>query len=197
MTTKTLHAHAHHDVGARVLFGFWTFILSDFVLFATLFAAYVVLKDNVYNSIGISQVASLPYVLVTSLFLLTTSFTIGLSLLAAKCNQRTLTMVGLVVTLIFGLAFVYMEYRQFAYLFHEGFTWHNSAFLSAYYGLVGLHWLHTIVALVWLVFLFIQFCYNKTDTIMRTKLSCLSLFIHFLNIVWIFIFTIVYLMGVL
>lgn len=189
------HAHHEHETSSKVLYGFWLFILSDFVLFATLFACYAVLSPNTYGGIGIQQVATLPYVLVASLLLLTCSFTYGLSAVSAQNLKKGLTQFWLLITLLFGLGFVGMEYHEFANLFLQGYTWQNSAFLSAFFALVGIHWLHTLVALIWIVILMIQLASHSISSTMRTKLACLGLFIHFLNIIWIFIFTVVYLMG--
>ncbi len=196
MTAAVDHHDHQHETNTKVVMGFWVFILSDFVLFAVLFASYAVLHNNTYGGIGIQQIVTLPYVLIESLLLLAGSFTFGLSAIASNCGKKGWVWFWLLVTCLLGLGFVCMEYHQLAYLVHEGQSWQQSAFLSAFFGLVGVHGIHVLVALVWGLVLLVQFIYKPLNE-MRTRLSCFGLFWHFLNIIWVFIFTVVYLMGVL
>ncbi|ODN43026.1 cytochrome c oxidase subunit 3 [Piscirickettsia litoralis] len=199
MTATTMNHHKehhHHDDGSKSLFGFWTFVLSDAVLFAALFACYVVLKDQTYGNIGIVQIASPGYVFLTTLFLLACSFTYGISSAAAQAGSRGRVLLWLIVTIISGIVFVSMTFHEFAVLFHNHHTWHQSAFLSAFFSLVGIHMIHVIVALLWAVVLIIQFLMQGITTGMRTRLACMGMFFHFLNLVWVFIFIIVYMMGI-
>ncbi len=197
MTADALDHHDHHhETNVKVVMGFWVFILSDFVLFAVLFASYAVLHNNTYGGIGIQQIVTLPYVLVESLLILSCSFTYGLSAICSQGNRKALVWFWLCITFLLGLAFVCMEYHQLAYLVEHGHSWQQSAFLSIFFRLVGIHGMHVVIALVWTVILLIQFLYKPLNE-MRTRLSCLGLFWHFLNIIWVFIFTVVYLMGVI
>lgn len=192
----TTHAHDHHvEAADRAIFGFWTFLLSDFIMFAAMFACYVVLQHNTYGSIGIKDIVGLSYVLITGFALLVTSFTYGLSSVAFDRSQKGQTLFWLLVTFAFGLVFILMEWHQFAVLIDSGNTWHKSAFLSIYFTLLGIHWFHVIAALLWAVVVFLQLSAKGLTTVMRTRLTCLGMFFHFLNIIWIFIFAIVYLMG--
>lgn len=189
------HHHHHHDTESKVIFGFWIFVLSDAILFATLFAAYVVLQNNIFGGINITQVATLPFVLTQTLLLLTSSFTYGMGMVSLRKNCKNKMMPWLLITLVLGLIFVGMEFNQFANLINNGYSWKNSAFLSAYFSLVGLQGLHVATALLWLVILMIQLTKQNVTITMKTRFSCFGLFWDFLNIVWVFIFTIVYLMG--
>lgn len=198
MTTQTLspHDHSHHyDGGSKSIFGFWIFLLSDCVMFAALFAAYVVLQHNTYGGIGIRGIATLPFVFVLTLILAACSFTYGLAAASGHKQSGGGVQGGLWLTLILGLGFVFLEYYQFYYLLHEGNSWHNSAFLSAFFALAGIHWIHVIFALLWTLILIVQFAIKGVTPAMKTRLTCLGMFWHFLNIIWVCIFVIVYLMG--
>lgn len=192
---STTAANHHPKANDKVVFGLWTFILSDCILFATLFVCYAVLHTHTYGNIGIKSVAQLPYVFITGLFLLATSMTYGFSSYGFEKGKKGVVWFWLLITLILGLAFVGFEYHEFAYLLHHGASWKDSAFLSAFFALVGIHWFHVIGALIWLAVLLIQFLSQPLNDMMRTRLTCVGLFIHFLNAIWIFIFTLVYLLG--
>jgi len=192
MTTETLH---HDDSSSKVILGFWTYILTDFIMFAGLFATYIVLRNNTYGSIGIGQVATLHYVLVQTLFLLAANFAFGLCLVAAHKASKTGIMLFLAVTAVLALGFLRLEQHQFCTLIANGYTWQTSAFLSAFYSLLSIHGIHVIVALIWMAIVAIQIAMQGFTTTMRTRLTCLGLFWNFISMVWIFIFLIVYLMG--
>jgi len=196
MTTQALsHEDHHHDADAIDVFGFWIYILSDCVLFATLFATYAVLHNNTYGAPGIKQLVSLPYVLAETMFLLASSFTYGLAMLSLYKGKRDQVLSWLMITFVFGLAFIVMEVNEFIHLYMEGHSWHNSAALSAFFTLVGTHGFHVTMGLIWMVVLMVQLRKYKITTVMSKRLTYLGLFWHFLDIVWIFVFTIVYLMG--
>ena len=193
----TAHSHDHHEMETRskVLFGFWTFILSDFILFAALFASYVVLKDNTYGAAGIQQVATLPYALVMSLVLLGCSLVSGFTLQAFKSSSKGGALFWMLVTFVLGLVFFGMDYNQLHHLYITGNSWHKSAFLSIFFTLIGMHMAHFFVALLWMLILFVQVMVKGTSFFMETRVKTLTLFINFLNMLWAFIFVIVYLMG--
>lgn len=194
------HRDDHHtterEIYDRTVFGFWVYIMSDCVLFATLFATYAVLHNNTFGGPSSRDLFSLPFVLVETLLLLTSSFTCGLVMLAAQQKERRKTLTFLGVTFLLGLAFLVMELVEFTHLVQDGHSWQRSAFLSSYFTLVGTHGLHITVGLVWIAVMMGQIL--NFDIIPSTfrRLACLSLFWHFLDVIWIFIFTIVYLMGV-
>lgn len=195
ITENISNTHHHHDSDTIDVFGFWIYLLTDCILFATLFATYAVLHDSTYPGPALKQLISLPYVFAETLFLLTSSFTYGLAMLALykKQHYRVLTWLGL--TFLLGLAFIALELNEFIHLYIEGHSWHTSAALSAFFTLVGTHGLHVSIGLLWMILMITQLIkYGPTKTIEK-RLTYLGLFWHFLDIVWIFVFTIVYLMG--
>lgn len=196
MTTHALHEHAHHDdVPSKVIFGFWIYIMTDGILFAALFATYAVLHNNIWNGPGIQQIATLPYVLVQTLVLLTSVFTYGLASVALRGGHKNRILFWLTITFLLGLVFLGFEWQQFANLIAHGNSWQTSAFLSIFFSLVGLHGMHIVAGMLWIIILMIQLRMKNITATMQTRLACLGLFWNFLNIMWLFIFTIVYLMG--
>lgn len=195
MTTDTSVHHDDHGASSRAVYGFWVFLLSDLIMFSALFASYAVLRNNTFGGIGIQGVATLPYILVMTIVLIASSFTAGLSSAAFDKGSKCAVMFWLLVTLVITIVFIGMEQHQFASLIHSGNTWQRSAFLSAFFTLTGLHWFHVVFAAIWVVVLLIQFMGQGLTAVMRTRVTCLAMFFHFLNILWMFIFVIVYLMG--
>ncbi len=191
------HEHHHHDTDGIDVFGFWIYILTDCLLFATLFATYMVLHNNTFGSPGIKELASLPYVFIETMFLLTSSFTYGLAVLAMYKGNKPWLINWLLVTFVLGACFVGMEINEFIHMVMEGHSWQVSGALSAFFTLVGTHGLHVTIGLIWMLLLVFQlFLYKDLNRTMARRITYLGLFWHFLDIVWIFVFTIVYLMGV-
>ena len=184
----------HAKITERVTFGFWVYLMSDCVLFAGLFAAYAVLYTATYGGATISAIVSVPFVVIETLFLLASSFTAGLALLAGHRRKKNLTLAMLAVTLVLGLCFLGMELSEFGRLIAEGSGPSRSAFLSSFFVLLGTHGLHVFLGSVWMLVLMAHIFFRGVEKNMR-KLITLSLFWHFLDIVWIFIFTFVYLFG--
>ncbi|MDA7742097.1 cytochrome o ubiquinol oxidase subunit III [Francisellaceae bacterium] len=196
----TTNHDAHHDHHAaaeadRNVFGFWIYIMSDCILFASIFAVYAVLYKNTFGGIGPSDVASLPFVFIETMLLLTSSFTYGIAMLVRRRGLKNQMFMWMGLTILLGACFLGMELYEFSHLIHEGEAWRNSAFLSAFFTLVGTHGLHVFVGLIWMIIVMIQVQKHGINTKTTTKLSCLGLFWHFLDVVWIFVFSIVYLMG--
>ncbi|MBP7770322.1 MAG: cytochrome o ubiquinol oxidase subunit III [Candidatus Pacebacteria bacterium] len=189
------HPSTHSGQADKVTFGFWVYLMSDCVLFAGLFATYAVLSGATFGAPGIGDIVSLPYVAGETLLLLTSSFTIGLALLAAQANKKRLVLVALAATLALGLGFLAMEVYEFAHLIGAGHGPDKSAFLSAFFTLLGTHGLHVALGLVWMLVVMAHVYMRGLAAGTRTKLMCLGLFWHFLDIIWIFIFTFVYLFG--
>ena len=182
----------------KTAFGFWMYLMTDCVLFASLFATYAVLRNNTAGGAAGSELFSLPYVLVETVLLLTSSLTCGLALLAAKRANNRQVLGWLAVTFLLGASFLVMEVSEFAKLAHEGNSWQRSGFLSGFFTLVGTHGLHIASGLLWLLVLSIKIARNKTSGLagnMLKRLTLFSVFWHLLDIVWIFIFTVVYLIG--
>jgi cytochrome o ubiquinol oxidase subunit III len=200
MNTSIQHTENQHEMAhsanAKALFGFWIYIMSDCLLFASIFATYAVLHTSTFGGPSAQTLFSMPFVLAETLILLTSSFTYGLvTLYAHHHGNRNKVLFWLAVTFILGLAFVTMEVTEFHKLYIEGNGPGRSAFLSSFFTLVGTHGLHVTLGLVWMGSLFAQTWKNGVTAITSGKLSMLGLFWHFLDIIWIFIFTIVYLMG--
>lgn len=186
----------HEDPTPKTLFGFWVYVMSDCLLFATLFAAYAVLHQNTYGGPSGSDLFSLPFVLAETLLLLVSSFTSGLALLAAYRHKKSQVLLWFFITFLLGAGFLGLELHEFSTLVREGHSWKSSAFLSSFFTLVGTHGAHITAGLIWMATLIVQIFFKgiTRETLRRT--ACLGIFWHFLDIVWIFIFTIVYLMGV-
>lgn len=195
-TQTTSHDVAHHNTDATDVFGFWMYILTDCILFATLFATFAVLRDSTYLGPAIKEFVSLPYVFAETMLLLISSFTYGLAILGLYNRNRQQVLGWLGVTFLFGLGFVILEVNEFLHMIHEGVTWQTSAAWSAFYTLVGTHGLHVTIGLLWMLLLCFQLIKFGINNTMARRLTYLGLFWHFLDIVWIFVFTIVYLMEV-
>ena len=196
---QSAHAaeHEHHDAGGNSVFGFWIYLMSDCILFATLFATYAVLSGNFAGGPTGKDIFELPYVLVETFCLLLSSVTYGFAMLAMHKGNQSGVMKWLAVTFLFGAAFIGMEINEFSHLIAEGFGPDRSAFLSGFFALIGTHGLHVFSGLVWMIVLMVQVAQNGLTATNQTRLMCLSLFWHFLDVVWICVFTVVYLMGVL
>lgn len=180
---------------SKTIFGFWVYLMTDCVLFATLFATFVVLRHNTYGGPSGEDLFSLSFVLSETLILLISSFTCGLGILAARQNQKRVVLTMFAITFVLGLAFLGLELHEFSNLYSEGNSWRRSGFLSAFFTLVGTHGLHITTGLIWMgTMLYRVKRLGLTDFNIK-RLTMLSLFWHFLDIIWIFIFTIVYLMG--
>jgi cytochrome o ubiquinol oxidase subunit 3 len=184
-----------HDNDQKTIFGFWVYILTDCMLFATLFATYIVLRNGTYGGPSGRDIFSMPYVLAETLILLTSSYTAGLAVLALNARRTTQIKRWLGATFLLGLAFLSLEINEFMNLASEGHDWQASAFLSAFFTLVGTHGLHITAGLLWLGVLLFQLTKRGLTAGVARRLRLFSLFWHFLDIVWIFIFTIVFMMG--
>lgn len=185
----------HHDVVERKTLGFWIYLMTDCVLFAVLFATFAVLRSATAGGPDGAELFDLNFVLVETMLLLTSSFTVGLGVLYANRGQLKTALWLLLATFLLGGGFLGMELYEFAHLAAEGADWTRSAFLSAFFTLVATHGLHITFGLLWLgVMMYRLWRYNgKEHDIAR--LNLFGLFWHFLDVIWIFIFTFVYLMG--
>lgn len=179
------------------VFGFWTYLMTDFVLFACLFATYAVLRTNTFGTVSGHDIFSGPFILTETIILLTSSFTIGLTLLAARSGAKRAVVGLLTLTALLGLSFVALEFLEFRNLLAEGHGWQQSGFLSAYFTLVGTHGLHVLLGLIWMVSLIVALLVQGLTRSTMRKLLLLSLFWHFLDVIWIFIFTFVYLVALI
>ena len=193
------HATGHSaDHGAEnKLFGFWMYLMSDLIIFAILFATFAVIRDNVAGGPGAKQLFDLPYVFLETMFLLVSSVTYGFAVVAMHAGKRNLVLVALVVTFLLGLGFISMELSEFGKLIAEGNGPDRSGFLSGYFTLVGTHGLHVSCGLLWMLVQIIQVFTKGLTPGVVGRLSRLSLFWHFLDIVWVGVITFVYLLGLL
>jgi len=179
----------------KTVLGFWVYLMTDCVLFASLFAVYAVLHGNTFGGPGGRELFKLPYVLVETMALLTSSFTCGLAMIAAQKRDRSQVLLWLGVTFLLGLTFLGLELSEFHHMVLDGNGWRRSGFLSSYFTLVGTHGLHITFGLIWMAVIGIFIVRRGLTDGTLKRLTLLSLFWHFLDIVWIFIFTIVYLFG--
>lgn len=179
----------------KTLFGFWVYLMTDIVLFATLFATFLVLRDSTAGGPAGAELFSMPFVLIETLILLTSSFTAGLAMLAAHRKNSIQTLVWFGLTFVLGAMFLALELSEFSNLVNEGHGWQTSAFMSAFFTLVGTHGIHITFGLIWMATLMFKLYRSGFGKNTLKRLTMLSLFWHFLDIVWIFIFTIVYLLG--
>jgi cytochrome o ubiquinol oxidase subunit III len=188
--------HDHAEGGSTML-GFWLYLMSDCLIFAILFATYGVLGGNFAAGPSPKDLFDLPLVAVNTSMLLLSSITYGFAMLEMENGRIGATQGWLAVTGLFGLAFLGIELFEFAHFIHEGATPQRSAFLSSFFTLVGTHGLHVTCGLIWLVTLMTQVARHGLIEANRRRLLCLSMFWHFLDVIWIGVFTFVYLMGVL
>jgi cytochrome o ubiquinol oxidase subunit 3 len=179
------------------VFGFWLYLMTDCILFSCAFATYAVLFNATAGAVSGKDIFELDYVLVETFALLFSSITYGFAMIASHRNSKAWVINWLLVTFVFGAIFIGMEVNEFHHLVEEGNGPSTSAFLSAFFALVGMHGLHVTAGLIWMVIMMLQVGKQGLNPQVNTRLSCLSLFWHFLDIVWICVFTVVYLMGVL
>ncbi|CAN7556505.1 cytochrome o ubiquinol oxidase subunit III [Acidovorax sp. LjRoot118] len=189
-------AHEPHPENGTAL-GFWLYLMSDCLIFAALFATYGVLGRSYAAGPTGAQLFDLPLVALNTAFLLLSSITFGFAMLQKQQNKVGGTLAWLAITGLFGLCFLGLELYEFHHLIHQGAGPQRSAFLSAFFTLVGTHGLHVTFGLVWLVVLMVQIKKHGLIHENKRRLMCLSMFWHFLDVVWIGVFTFVYLMGVL
>lgn len=190
---ETLSRHQEED--SKATFGFWIYLMTDAIIFASLFAVYAVLRNSTNGGPDGQELFSLPYVLVETLILLTSSFTVGLAILAVHKHDKRMAVIWLSITLALGVSFLAMELTEFTHLLQDGHSWKQSAFLSSFFTLVGTHGLHIFVGILWLSVMIAKVLKEGLGRANIRKLTMLAMFWHFLDVVWIFIFSIVYLIG--
>jgi cytochrome o ubiquinol oxidase subunit 3 len=178
-----------------VAYGFWIFILSDIVMFSGLFATYAVLSGNTAGGPTGRELFNLTSVFIETMCLLVSSYTCGLGMLAAMRRQAGPFFLFAVLTFALGAAFLFLEVSEFAGMVRQGAGPSRSAFLSAFFTLVGMHGAHVTTGLIWLVYMMAQSAAWGFRPVVLRRLSCFSLFWHALDIIWIGVLTLVYLMG--
>ena len=176
-------------------YGFWIFLLSDIVMFSAFFAAYAVLSGNTAGGPSGRDLFNLTNVAIETAFLLLSSFTCGVASIGARAHHALMYYGGMAVTFLFGGAFLYLEVHEFAGLVDQGAGPTRSAFLSAFFALVGCHGVHVSLGLLWLLTMIAQIMAKGFRADMLRRVLCFSLFWHTLDIIWVALFTVVYLMG--
>jgi cytochrome o ubiquinol oxidase subunit 3 len=194
-TTSVSRLSEQQAADAKTQFGFWVYLMTDCVLFASLFATFAVLRNNTFGGPAGNELFSLNFVLIETLVLLTSSFTAGLGLLAARRRDLRQVYIFFGLTMLLGIFFLTMELTEFHKLYVEGNSWQRSGFLSAFFTLVGTHGLHITSGLIWMATLLVTIANKGLTRVNIKRLTMLTVFWHFLDIIWIFIFTIVYLFG--
>ncbi|HEY2810591.1 MAG TPA: cytochrome o ubiquinol oxidase subunit III [Rhabdochlamydiaceae bacterium] len=197
-THAETHEHypdAHHDVYSKTIFGFWLYLLTDFVLFGSFFATYAVLHKGTFGGPSAHELFDLPYVMIETLIFLTCSFTSGIAGVYAHRKDKGRTIAFFAITFLLGLVFLSMEVSAFSHLISAGNDWQRSAFLSAFFTLVGTLAFHVVFALAWTIVLLIPVMREGVNSVSIRRLTCLRMFWQFLNVMWVFVFTIIYCMG--
>jgi cytochrome o ubiquinol oxidase subunit 3 len=179
-----------------VAYGFWIFILSDITMFSALFAAYAVLSDRTAGGPTASQVINLSHVFIETMCLLVSSYACGLGALSAERQQADRFLIFAACTFVLGAAFLFIEISDFAAMVRMGAGPSRSAFLSAFWALVGMHGAHVTSGLLWLIYMVAQVIAKGLRPHVLRRLLCFSLFWHALDIIWVGVLTVVYLMGV-
>ena len=191
-----VEAEHHPETASTVQLGFWIYLMSDCLLFSALFATYSVLRGHTAGGPAAQDLFDLPYVLTETMALLLSSFTCGLAMLAANDRRRNQTLGWFGATFALGLAFIGMEIHEFAGLVAAGAGPQRSAFFSSFFTLVATHGLHVTCGLIFMSIMMVQVLKKGFTEKTRQRLTCLSLFWHFLDIIWVGVFSVVYLFGV-
>lgn len=187
----------HPDTIANQAFGFWLYIMSDLVLFAAIFATYAVLSHSFAGGPTGKDLFHLPYAFGETILLLSASTTYGFAMLTMHEDRKDLVLVWLGITFLLGIGFIAMEINEFRQMIIEGNGPGRSGFLSAFFTLVGTHGAHVVFGLIWMAVMMGQIVVKGFTAPVQSRLIRLSMFWHFLDIVWVSVFTIVYLMGVM
>ena len=198
LTAVPGHPHSEADeIHEQRALGFWLYLMSDCLIFACLFAVYAVLGRSYAAGPSSADLFDLPLVAVNTSMLLLSSITYGFAMLQMQQKKVNGTLLWLGITGLLGLAFLYCEMYEFVHLIHEGAGPQRSGFLTSFFALVGTHGLHVTFGVIWLVTLMFQVKKHGLTHENGRRLMCLSMFWHFLDVIWIGVFTFVYLMGVL
>lgn len=179
------------------VFGFWVYLMTDLIIFSVLFACFIVLHENTFSGPTAKELFHLPSVLVETLILLTSSFTCSLAMLAVHRRLKNWAIMWFFITFLLGVSFLYMEITEFVDFVNRGASWQRSAFLSSFFTLVGTHGFHIFVGLLWMVVMMFRIALRPLGEHSISRIFRMALFWHFLDFVWIFIFTVVYGIGYL
>lgn len=189
--------HDHGGGGGGTLLGFWIYLMTDALIFATLFATYGVLSTSYAGGPKPGEIFELPLVALNTTLLLLSSITYGMAMIDMQAGRTRAVQAWLAVTALFGAGFVGVELYEFGNLIAEGAVPQRSGFLSGFFTLVGTHGLHVTFGLVWIAVMLVQVGQRGLIAENRRRLVCLGMFWHLLDVVWIGVFTFVYLLGAL
>ena len=187
----------HQDTFSKTILGFWTYLMTDCLLFATLFVTYAVMHSSTFGGPSSHDLFELNTAFAETMILLLSSVTCGLAVLSAVKGKNSHIIFWLGVTFLLGASFIILELHEFHQMVSEGHDWTVSAFLSAFFTLVGTHGLHVSFGLLWMAVMICQVLWQGLNVDTFRRLIVFSLFWHFLDLIWIFIFTFVYLAGVI
>lgn len=195
MKEEVMEVTEEQSVLSRTTVGFWLYLMTDCLLFASLFATFVVLRNATAGGPADHEIFEMPLVLAETIILLTSTFTCGIGLVSMKLGHKQNMITAFAATFILGAAFLFIEVSEFVKLIGEGHGPQASAFLSAFFTLVGTHGFHVFIGMIWLAVLMTVLFTRGMDSKLTRQITLFALFWHFLDLVWIFVFTVVYLMG--
>ncbi|HXK00532.1 MAG TPA: cytochrome o ubiquinol oxidase subunit III [Buchnera sp. (in: enterobacteria)] len=181
---------------SKKIFGFWLYLVSDCILFATMFSVYFVMVDNISDGPSRKDIFKLSSVVLETIFLLLSTISYGTVKILVYKERFLYTIIALLITFIFGLSFISLEFFELHTLIIKGFGPNRSGFLSAFFTLIVMHGLHVFFGMIWILVIIFQIIKFGITKIMRIRIVCLSLFWHFIDLVWICVFTFVYLIGI-
>jgi cytochrome o ubiquinol oxidase subunit 3 len=182
---------------SKPITGFWIYLMTDCMLFGSLFATFIVLRGGTNGGPSGQDLFDMPFVLAETLILLVSSYVCGLAVLSMRRGLKKLALTWLLVTILLGVSFLTLEITEFHSLVAAGHSWTTSSFLSAFFTLVATHGAHITAGLMWAIFMMVMISKRGITPKTARQLTMFSMFWHFLDVIWIFIFTIVYSMGVL
>jgi cytochrome o ubiquinol oxidase subunit III len=185
-----------HDDYSKTLLGFWLYLVSDFMLFGALFATYIVLKNNIFGSISSQELYDINNAYFQSILFLLIAFYSGCGSLAAHCGKKTKSLVFFILVFLLGAFFLWNLLCEFSSFIGRGYSWKESGFLSGYFSLNGIFALHVTAGLIWTLGIILPLFFRDYTEVSLRRVACLKMFWQFLNIIWIFIFSVVYLLGV-
>lgn len=187
----------HQDTFSKSVLGFWIYLMTDCLLFASLFVTYAVLHDKTFGGPTSKDLFDLSTAFAETMILLASTVTCGFGMISAVKNRKNSAIAWFAFTFLLGASFVAIELREFHQLVEEGHSWKESAFLSSFFTLVGTHGLHVSFGLLWLAVMIAQLYWEGIVINTFRRMVLFSMFWHFLDLIWIFIFTFVYLLGVI
>jgi cytochrome o ubiquinol oxidase subunit 3 len=195
--SNTMKINEAMEVSETKVFGFWVYLMTDLVIFAVLFACFIVLRGNTFGGPTAKELFHLPSVLAETLILLTSSFTCALGMLAVHQRVKNWAIIWLILTFLLGASFLYIEISEFIDLVGRGASWQRISFLSSFFTLFCTHGFHISIGLLWMVVMMFRIALRPLEKHSISRIFRMALFWHFLDFVWIFIFTVVYGIGYL